>query len=82
MVTATRRHLMSLPGELPDGLLGQIGLDPGEGHRGALRAELLDRGAPDAGRPAGHDGHLAGEAPGDRLPLSHPFAPRVTAPYQ
>ena len=71
MVAAAGRHLVFLPGEVAHGLLDQIGLDPGEGHRGAFRAELLDHGAADAGRPAGHDRHLAGEAPLDRLSLLH-----------
>ena len=71
MVAAARRHLVSLPGEIAHGLLDQIGLDPGEGNCRALRAELLDDGAADARRPAGHDRHLAGEAPLDRLSLLH-----------
>ena len=44
MVTAARRHLVSLPGEVTHGVVDQLGLDPGESHRGALRAELLDDG--------------------------------------
>lgn len=63
--------MVSLTGEVAHGVLDQLGLDPGERHRRALRAELLDDGAADAGRPAGHDRHLAGEAPLDRLSVLH-----------
>ena len=74
MVAAARRHLVPLRGEVAHGLLDQLGLESGEGHCRALRAELLDDGAADAGRPAGNDRHLAGEAPLDRLSLSHLFS--------